>query len=196
MSVQVGKLDRKTVILFAVCVAIILIIRFAFMSDKTSAGVSQTRDAAKENSRLDRLRQVKASIAGKEDMVKLATAELAMRETGLLQSPTESQAQALLLETLNNLAHNNGINPQGGDFRDRPLSKDYGEIAVTVRLTCTIEQLVNLMAGLADNPKIIATNELRLMSGNDSKKKTLQAMLTVTGVVPRKLLPEKKGGSF
>jgi hypothetical protein len=66
---------------------------------------------------------------------------------------------------------------------------------VTVRFACDIVQLVNLMAALADHQQILATDELRITGGND-KKKNVQVLLTVSTVVARKLLPEKKGGTL
>ena len=129
------------------------------------------------------------------DQLKQAAAELADREKGILQAPTEPEAQAQLLETLNNLARSNGITTQGGEFRDKPLTKDYGEVSATVHFTCGIEQLVNLMASLADHPQILATDELRITGGND-KNKNVEAMLTVSAVVARKLLPVKKEGTL
>ena len=66
---------------------------------------------------------------------------------------------------------------------------------MTVRFACDIVQLVNLMAALADYPQILATDEMRIAGGSD-KKKNVQVLLTVSTVVARKLLPEKKGGTL
>jgi hypothetical protein len=65
-----------------------------------------------------------------------------------------------------------------------------------VTFTCGIDQLVNLLAALANEPEILATNQIQVTGGND-KKKNLQVRLNLSGVVPRKLVPEKKGvGTF
>ncbi len=63
---------------------------------------------------------------------------------------------------------------------------------MTVTFTCGIEQLVNLLAALANQPQILATNEIQVTGGTD-KKKNVQVRLSLSGVVPRKLVPEKKG---
>jgi hypothetical protein len=196
MSIQVGKFDRKSVLVLVVGVALLLIIRFGIYGDRVTPGVTATMDIPTAEKRLQRLREIAATIPAKEELLKEASADLATREKGILQAPTEAQADAQLLETVNNLARGNGIATQGGDFRDAPLTKDYGEISVTVSFNCDIVQLVNLMAAIADQPQILATRELRLYDGNDRKNKTLRAMLTVSSVAPRKLLPEKKGGSL
>jgi Tfp pilus assembly protein PilO len=195
MNVKFGAVDRKSVLVLVGGVALILAIRYGVYGDRETSSVTVAETVPQAEQRLKNLRLAAATVAGKEERLKQAAAELAGREQGVLQAPTEAQAQAQLLETLNNLARNNGIATQGGDFRDKPLSKDYGEISVTVRFTCAIEQLVNLMAALADYPQIVATDEMRIAGGND-KRKNVQVLLTVSGVVARKLLPEKKGGTL
>jgi hypothetical protein len=57
-----------------------------------------------------------------------------------------------------------------------------------------MDQLVNMMVGLAARPELIASNELRLTAANP-KTKTIGVRLTVSGVVSRKLVPGKKGGA-
>jgi Tfp pilus assembly protein PilO len=195
MNLKFGAIDRKSVLTLVGGVALILAVRFGVYGDRQSSSVTSAETVPQAEQRLKNLRQAAATVPGKEERLKKASIELAEREKGILDAPTEAEAQALLLETLNNLARSNGIATQGGDFRDRPLSKDYGEVSVTVRFACDIVQLVNLMAALADHPRILATDEMRITGGAD-KKKTVQVMLTVSSVVPRKLLPEKKGGTL
>jgi len=66
------------------------------------------------------------------------------------------------------------------------------EVSVTVTFTCGIEQLVNFLAALANEPEILATNEINVLGGND-KNKNVQVRLSLSGVVPKKLVPERKG---
>jgi Tfp pilus assembly protein PilO len=195
MNLKLGTVDRKSVLTLVAGVALILLVRYGIYGDHATSSVTTTETIPQAEKRLQKLRQAAATVQGREELLKQATAELAEREKGILRAPTEAQAQALLLETLNNLARANGIATQGGEFRDRPLSKDYGDVSVTVRFGCDIVQLVNLLAALADYPQILATDEIRI-TGGDDKKKAVQVMLTVSGLVERKLLPEKKGGTL
>ena len=65
-----------------------------------------------------------------------------------------------------------------------------------VTFTCGIEQLVNFLAAMANEPQIVATNEINISGGTD-KKKNVQVRLSLSGVVPKKLVPAKKGmGAF
>ncbi len=73
-----------------------------------------------------------------------------------------------------------------------PLADDYGEVVVAVSFTCRIEQFVNFMTVLANQPELVATSAIRVASSNP-KEKTVLVRLALSGVVPRKLVPVKKG---
>ena len=64
---------------------------------------------------------------------------------------------------------------------------------MTVRFTCLIEQLVNLLAALANEPELLSTNQIQINGGTD-KNKVIQVRLTLSGVVSKKLALEKKTG--
>ena len=190
-----GTLDRKTAILWISAVAAILIFRFFVLADRTPAvvGASDSVPAAEE--RLKNLRQSAAIVPGKEALMKQASAELESREKGMLKAETSAQAQAQLQELLHRVGAANGIDIRGiEDMRVRLLGADYGEASVTVRFTCLIEQLVNLLAALATQPELISTNQIQI-TGNADKNKIIQVRLTLSGVVAKKLAQEKKTGS-
>jgi hypothetical protein len=48
------------------------------------------------------------------------------------------------------------------------------------------------MTDLANRPELIATSDIRVALANP-KEKTVVVRLGLSGVVPRKLVPEKKG---
>jgi len=50
-------------------------------------------------------------------------------------------------------------------------------------------------AGCASQPELIATTELRITAPNDSKDKIIGVRIGVAGVIPRKLVGDKKGSS-
>ena len=41
---------------------------------------------------------------------------------------------------------------------------------MTARFTCLIEQLVNLLAALANEPEMLSTNEIQVNGGTDKNK--------------------------
>jgi hypothetical protein len=191
---RVGTLDRKTAILWIFCVAAILILYFFVLADRSPAVVAASESAPMAEKRLERLRQIAATVPGKEALMKQATGELETREKGMLKAETSAQAQAQLQELLHKVGAANGIDIRGlEDMRIKPFGSDYGEASVTVRFTCLIEQLVNLLAALANEPELLSTNQIQITGGPD-KNKTIQVRLTLSGVVSKKLAQEKKTG--
>jgi hypothetical protein len=190
----VGTLDRKTAVLLISAVAVFLTLHFV-LADRSPdvVGVSESAPAAEK--RLEKLRRIAATVPGRETLMKQASAELESREKGLLKAETSAQAQAQLQDLLHVVGAANGIDIRGiEDMRVKLLGADYGEASVTVRFTCLIEQLVNLLAALATQPELVSTNQIQI-TGSADKSKTIQVRLTLSGVVSRKLAQEKKTGS-
>ncbi|HWC99123.1 MAG TPA: type II secretion system protein GspM [Candidatus Sulfopaludibacter sp.] len=188
-------MDKRTGFGLLAGLAVTLILRFVIMGgDSTAAVVSPADSIAQAEKRLQRVRQVAATVPGKEAVLKQETALLETAEKGVFKTETESQAHAQLLEMVNNVAKANGVQTRGQDeYRSKPVSADYGEITVGVSFSCDVVQLVNFLAGLAGQDLILATNGIHITGGTD-KKKMLQVRISVSGLVPRKLLaPEKKG---
>jgi hypothetical protein len=65
-------------------------------------------------------------------------------------------------------------------------------VAVSVSFDCRVEQLVNLLADITAQKELIATSEIRIGNAHP-KEKVMPVRLTVSGVVPRKLIPDRKG---
>jgi len=193
--VTVGSLDKRTGFGLLAGVAVILILRFVMMGgDSTGTVVSPADSIEQAKKRLQRVRQVAATVPGKEAMVKQESDSLQVLEKAIFNTNTESEAHAQLLEMVNNVAKANGVQTRGqDDYRSKPISGDYGELTVTVSFASDIVQLVNFLAGLASQDQTLATSQIHVTGGTD-KKKMLQVRLSVSGLVPRKLLaPEKKG---
>ena len=189
-----GTLDRKTAILWISGVAVILILRFFVLADRSQGVVAASESVPMAEKRLERLRQIAATVPGKEALLKLASGELESREKGMLKADTSAQAQAQLQDLLHRVGAANGIDIRGvEEVRVKPFGNDYGEASVTVRFSCLVEQLVNLLAALANQPELLSTSETQITGGTD-KSKVMQVRLTLSGVVSKKLAQEKKTG--
>ena len=185
--------DQRAVILLGATILLILVLRFGVYGDKETTVVGATHSIPLAEKRLAKLRQSVATLPGKQSVLKQVSDEAAIREKGIIQAPTAQQAQAHLLETIRRTGKNEGIDVRGGEFPTvQPLGADYGEAAVIVNFDCRIEQLVNFLAALTSETELIATNEIRVISANQKEKK-VSVRLTLAGVVPRKLVPEKRG---
>jgi hypothetical protein len=144
---------------------------------------------------LAKLREAAATVPQKQEILKQVSGDLALREKGIIVADTAQQAQAQLIQILRKLGHdeNPRVEMRSQEIGAVRASGDaYGEVFVTVQIECGIDQLVNILVGLAARPELIASNELRVTSSSP-KDKAIGVRLTVSGIVPRKLVPGKKG---
>jgi hypothetical protein len=185
--------DKRALVLLGLAVIVILIWK------ASSGGGPQVQIATAADSvpqaerRLSRLRQIAATVPGKEELFKKVSDEVAVREKGMIVADTGQQAQAQIQQILRKLGANFGIEVRGAEFGPvKPLGSDYGEAPVSVSFDCAIEQLVNFLSALGSQPEILGTSDIRVSTGNP-KDKRIAVRLTVSGVVPKKLIPEKKG---
>ena len=134
----------------------------------------------------------------KQAVLKQAQADLGVREKGLLVADTAAQAQAQLFQILRRVGRAQGppIEVRATEIgQARMFGDDYGEVSVAVSFECGIEQMVNLLADLGAQPELLATSEIRVGQATGAQK-VIPVRLTISGIVPRKLIPEKKGLSF
>jgi hypothetical protein len=190
----VTQRDKRALVVLAAALGVTAIVWIA--TREPAPGVvapSLTPETAEK--RLARVRHLAAQLPAKEAALKSAEAELAAREKGLIAADTAAQAQAQIIQIIRRLgrAQSPPVDVRGNEIGPvRPFADDYGEVFVTVQTDCRIEQLVNLLADVTAQPELIATTELRVGAASGPEK-VVPVRLTVSGVVPRKLIPEKKG---
>ncbi|HTW67142.1 MAG TPA: type II secretion system protein GspM [Bryobacteraceae bacterium] len=145
--------------------------------------------------RLAILRKQAATLPGHEAVLKQASAELSQREKGLIPGETADEAQAQLLQVVKRVARQQTPPLEMSQIelgRPRTYGSAYGQVSVSITLTCRIEDLVNFLAGLGAQPELVATEEIRFGAARN-KQKTIPIRLTVTGLVARRLIPKEKG---
>jgi hypothetical protein len=192
--VNVGAFDRKTAVWLGVGLAVVLLLRLMVFADKSPAVVTATENIPAAEARLKRVREIVATVPALEERAKQAKADLDLREKGILKADTAAQAHAMIQDLLHRVGMANGIDIRGfEDQRIRPLGNDYGEATVSVRFSCSIEQLVNFMAALDQEQQLFSTSEINVTGTTDAKK-TIQVRLTVAGVVTKKVATEKRPG--
>jgi hypothetical protein len=188
--------DRRALAFLGVSAILGLVVRFWPESAAPQAMVATPAGADQAERRLARLREIAASVPAKEAVLKSISAELAAREKGLLQADTAAQAQAQMLQLLRRLASAETIEIRATELGPiLPFAGAYGAINVSLQMECRMEQLVNMIAAIAQQPELLSTSDLRIASGN-AKEKTVGVRLTVTGLAPGKLSPARKGGAL
>ena len=190
--------DRRALAWLAVSALLGLVIHFWPASDGTAGVVVPAGDPVTlAETRLARLREAAATVPAKESVFKKVSADLAVREKGIITADTAAQAQAQVIQIIRRLgaAENPPIEIRSTELNPiRPFGDAYGEASVAVQIECHIDQLVNLLAALEAQPELVATSDLRVLSA-DAKEKTVSVRLSVSGVVPRRLVPEKPQAS-
>ncbi len=193
---SLSERDQKALKLLAGALALAGVIYF--WPDGSTVAVAGVNETEVLEKRLTKARALLMQVPDKQAVLKQAQADLAVREKGLLVADTAAQAQAQLFQILRRVGRAQGppIEVRANEIgQARAFGDDYGEVSVSVSFECGIEQLVNLLADLGAQPELLATSEIRIGQANGAQK-VIPVRLSISGIVPRKLIPEKKGLSF
>jgi hypothetical protein len=180
----------------AAAIVIGLLLHFGF-TDSTAGSSASLDDASKDGialaqQRLTRLRQIAATGPARAAVLKQVSSDLADRERGIIEAPTAAEAQATVLEIARRIGKDEQIDVRSAELGAPKAFGDYGLVSATITFECHIEQLVNFLADLSHVPELIVPSEERITSGN-AKDKTMGVRIVLAGVIPKKLVPEKKG---
>jgi hypothetical protein len=195
--VNLSERDRRALMVLGAGVALLLIYWLASGPSGSVKVVQPVESADRAEKRLAILRRTAATVPGKEEIFKQVSVELSQREKGLIQADTAAQAQARLVEIIKEVAKNQQPPLEVGAVelgQARPFGVAYGEVAVSITVQCRTDQLVNFVAFLSAQPELISTEEIRLGLANE-KLKSMPARLTISAMVPRRLVPDKKAGA-
>ena len=192
---KLEKRDQRALLLLGAAAVVMLLLKLSTRSGPEVAEAA-TDSVEMAEKKLARLRQLAATVQGKEGLLKQANEQLAAREAGVIQAETAQQAQAQLLQVIRELGKKESFDARGGEFGPvSPLGADYGEVSVAVSFECGIDHFVNFLAALTSEKALLASSEMRISAANP-KEKTVTVRLTLSGVIPRHLVPEKKGPSL
>jgi hypothetical protein len=188
--------NRKLLIFAVSSLAILALLEVFVPNNPTAAPAVSAGNPAIAQQRAMRLRQIIATTPAREAILKQTSADLTDREKGIIQSETAPQAQATLLEIARRVGQTEQIDVRGGDLGAPKAFGDYGFVYATITFDCHIEQLVNFLADLQKQAELVVPSEERIVSG-PAKQKILNVRMVLAGVVPKKLVPEKKAlGAF
>ena len=188
--------DGAIVIVAAIAVTA-AIVRLTGVPDNSPTVAVVSQNSTQLRQRLALLRQTAAALPAREVSLKQVSADLADRESGVIQAGTAAEAQSELLQTAVRLGKSNGLDVRSSDFGAPKAFGDYGIGYATISFECHIEQLLNFLADLTREPQLIVPSEERIVASGNPKDKTMTVRMVLAGVVAKKLIPEKKGlGTF
>jgi hypothetical protein len=194
--VKLSTRDGAIVIVAAIAVTA-AIVRLTGVPDNSPTVAVVSQNSTQLRQRLALLRQTAAALPAREVSLKQVSADLADRESGVIQAGTAAEAQSELLQTAVRLGKSNGLDVRSSDFGAPKAFGDYGIVYATISFECHIEQLLNFLADLTREPQLIVPSEERIVASGNPKDKTMTVRMVLAGVVAKKLIPEKKGlGTF
>jgi len=197
---NLSERDRRAVILLA-CALVLGGVYYWYSNSSSSPSSAAEKTSAPVDSivraqnRLAMLRKQAATLPGREAVLKQASLELADREKGLIPGDTAEQAQAQLLQIVKRVAQQQTPPldvTQVELGRPRGFGAAYGQVSVSITVTCRVDELVNFLTGLSAQPELTATEEVRF-GASHPKQKTMPVRLTISGLVARRLIPKQKG---
>jgi len=197
---KISDRDRRALIGLGIAAILFgLFYWFSNSSSSSSSGGAKTSTPVESldrtEKRLANLRKQAATLPGKQAVLNQVSRELAEREKNLIPGDTAEQAQAQLLQIVKRVAQQQTPPLEVGQVelgRPRMFGSAYGQVSLSITMTCHIEELVNFLAGLSAQPALVATEEIRFGSSHP-KQKTMPIRLTVSGLVARRLVPRERG---
>lgn len=146
--------------------------------------------------RLQRARRMAASVPKRREALKVVQADLVKREAGLVQADTAAQALAQVLQIARRVAKAQNMDLRPVDTgRIEPLGEDYGEAKIGVSTECHIEELVNFLADLTAQRELVSSYGLQVSHlPARQKEKVFLVTMTLSAVVPKRLVPAKRSG--
>ena len=132
-----------------------------------------------------RFREAIASRADREAERALLEGQLQTVEAGLLSGETPAIASAALRTRVQQLAAAHGLEVVSTQFLpEQPLSGDYLEVPLGVRLRGRIDELVGFLQASGSGAATLGVTELSVRGLNNPEKR-LDVNLTVVGVLPQ-----------
>jgi hypothetical protein len=195
-TLSLSPRDRRALALLAAAVLLALAVKY--WPSSQPGVVTPELNASTAERRLLHLRQLAGSAPARLEIRDRLAQELAAREKGIIVAENAAQAQAQLLQVLRRVARNQQppLNFRSTDFLPpADYGANYGRISVSISGDWGIEQIVNFLSDLGNQPELLASTDLQFtQTGN--REKTIPARLVISGLVPRRLLPAKKETAF
>ena len=188
---KVSNRDRRALLILLIVVLTILVAKgwsWLQESNRNAPGES-ARSIDQGEQSLNDLRKTAALAHSREEDHKQIRAEVDHLEKSLIQGNTAAQAQAQLLRIVDAVATQQTppLTFRQTDFNAGSLYMGYyGEVNITMRFECQIDDLINFMADLSARPELLATKRLRIQANPDNKR--IQVSLSVAGLVRPELI--------
>lgn len=193
---KISERDRRALMMLGAAVPVLLLAYLWSGRQEEAEAVKPAVSVPQAELRLNRMRRIAAGLSGRAETRKSVAAVLEAREKGIIRAATAAQAQAEALNIVRRVLKTQQppIQARASEMgKPVRLSDHYAEVSVSISMECGIEQVVNLLADLSNQPELISTREIQLGNANN-KEKMVPVRLTVAAIIDPKLVPAKKEG--
>jgi Tfp pilus assembly protein PilO len=182
--------DRRALMFLGAALGLFLILQLDFFAPSAGGSVigGDTLQALEERLRLAQVqaRQKPLTEAERQE----ASALLSRREQRLLDAADAALAQAEMQSIAEQLLADEGLTMSASRFAAVELEQEsYAQAPLVIDFTCQIEQLVNLMAAIANAPKLLTTRSIRIQP-EKPETKSVRVQMTIAGYLPAERTPE------
>jgi Tfp pilus assembly protein PilO len=185
-----GQRDKRALGLLAAAVALFALLQTDFLLPSSAGGASSSDTLQVLEQRLELAKARAARKPLTEAELASAKRSLASLEGRLLEAADPALAQAEMRSLVGDLLAAEGVAMSGSQFGQPALERDeYATVPLTVEFTCGIEQLVNLMASVANSPRLLTTRFLRVRPEKPDVK-SIAVRMTLAGYLPLERAPE------
>ena len=182
--------DKRALMILGGALALFGVLQLDFWLPGGSSGSVSSGAIESLEQRLQ-LAQVKARQRPlTEAELQAAQKQLDAREKRLLESTDAALAQAEMRSLIGDLITAEGIEMKSSRFTRVDLEgESYSKVPLTVDFSCQIEQIVNLLASIANSERLLTPRDLRIRVGNKDIK-SVEVRLTVAGYLPVERTPD------
>ncbi len=133
---------------------------------------------------LRRYQRLVALASSQPNLRAAAEKSLGDAEAGLLESPSESLANAEWQRLVRELAKEKGLELTSSEvLRAEKLSPNYALVTGRVAMSARIDQLVDMLVAMATSPKLLATSNLKITSVGGGPQKLLMVDMTISAAM-------------
>ncbi len=180
---KLSQRDRIALIVGASATALFLVLNFIILP----LFGRLTRDPEAVGQQEVTLRRYQRLLSETElEKTQLAAAQDRLRglESGLLESPSTSLANAEWQHLVAELADSKGIELGSSEFlRVQNLSPEYSLLMGRVQFRCRLDQLVDFLVAMASSPKLISVTRMTISGAQGDPQKRLNVQLMVGAAV-------------
>ena len=179
MLEKLQEKDRVALILCAVAVGLFLLVQFGVfpLLDRLPRGPGGIQD---KELTLRRYQRLLGESGQAQSSLTAAQQRLTSLESGLLESPSATLANAEWQRLLRELADSQGLQLGSSEFiRTQDLGSGYSMVLGRIQLRCRLDQLVPFLVALADSPKLLAVTQLRVFALQNDPQNGLNVELTI-----------------